>query len=417
MGKRKQSEGTSSTQKYVKINLAEPQADVETPYLAMFPGTQPPSTTVFTALKRQGTQSTKRAAQRMVTTETDKVTYKGATFGEEEAQNLYCKYLVGVYSKKDNSLTVTPAPVLRMSRSVKALTNENKSTTTNSNAFGAARAALGLAFGTSKAQQDLRNEERNKVVGEELESMMDIMHTEISKATKNVPTQKSLQKEMANDLPIPSYDIDAESPEKVYDIDSIVSEEELNATPIKDILKETTLEGIQTHLAYDSSSFVNNHLLSILKSSGKKDRKKIRTLVYISYLMAYLCRVRSDDLNKRSKVETVLKGAPSMLIDKMTERYTVSKVRTPLMADKILCYLLVLCLAVADYTLIIHSISKDLSIKPSKATSVLRNLGCKIEPCNAEDIKRAGGNTNTNPKKAVLVVPLKFPEIRKFARK
>ncbi|OAD73903.1 hypothetical protein PHYBLDRAFT_112418, partial [Phycomyces blakesleeanus NRRL 1555(-)] len=326
-------------------------------------------------------------------------------------------YIVGVYSKKDNSLTVTPAPVIRMTRTVKALSNENISTKTASNAFGAARAALGLAFGTSKAQQDLRNEERNKVEGEELESMMDIMHNEISKATKNTPTQASLRKEMAKDLPIPPHDINAESPEKVYDMEAIVSEEELNATPIKDLLKENTLEAIQTLLPYNTSDFVNNRLLSILKSSGKKDRKKLRTLVYISYLMAYLCRVRSDDLNKRSKLEVILKGAPSLLIDKMTERYTISNVRTPLMADKILCYMFVLCLAVADYTLLIPGISKDLSIKPSKTTTLLRNLGCKIEPCNAEDLKNADTKLSASAKKAVLVVPLTFPEIRKFARK
>ncbi|KAI7863471.1 RNA polymerase I associated factor, A49-like protein [Spinellus fusiger] len=382
MGKRKHNETSSSQQKYIKITTSERKPDVETPYLS----------------------------------ETDKVTYKAATFGEEEAQ-VHCKYLVGVYSKKDNSVIFAPAPVLRMQRTVKALSAEPSTTKTDSNAFGAARAALGLAFGTSKAQKILRNEERNKVEGESLEPVLDMMHREINKASENTPTQASMRKEMTKDLPIPAFNAEADSPELVYDINSIVSEEELIATPIKDLLKETTMEGIQTLLPYIGSSFVNSRVLSLLKSSGKKDRKRLRTIVYISYLMAYLCKVRPHDLEKRSKIELALKGAPSLLIDKMTERYTISNVRTPIMADKILCHALVLCLSVADYTLITSVIAKDLGMKTSKAITALQNLGCKIDRCTVEDLKMGGVDPKTNPKKAVLVVPLTFPEVRKFARK
>ncbi|KAI8393387.1 RNA polymerase I associated factor, A49-like protein [Radiomyces spectabilis] len=418
MGKRKHAEGSESKSgKHIKVSLAKKQDNIEPPFLAAFPGTQPSSDTRFTPYKLQGDVPKKRQNHRFVSGETEKVVFSAANFGDEAAQGVYCKYLVGVFSKEKQELTVAPTSVMAMRRKVKALMSSTSEKTSASNTYGQARAALGLAFGTAKAKAQLRDEERNLVKGEELEDVMASIHHEIGKSTANTPSQAELRKEMEKELPIPAHNMEATTPEEAYDISSIVTDDELNAVPVKDLLKETTLEGVQNLLPFSLSSFVNDRVMAIIKGSGKKDRKKLRMVVYISYLMAYLRKIRPDDLKQRRRVEAALQNPPSIIVDKLTERFTISNVRTPLMADKILCYLFVLCLYVADFKLYPDSLSKDLSIKPSKAANMLRNLGCKIDKCTAEEISAAGFDSRTSPKKAVLVVPLKFPEIRKGKRK
>lgn len=229
--------------------------------------------------------------------------------------------MVGVYSKKNNSLQVTNAPVLRMTREVKALANQSQDTSTIARGQ-VARAALGLAFGTAKAKQQLKSDERNLVTGEHLVNEMDDLHSEIGRASVNIPKQEKLRDDLKSELPVPKFNIDASSPDEVYDITSIVTDEELNTMNAKDLLKETSLQGIKTHLAYHDSSFVNTRLMAILASPGKKDRVRVRTLMYINLLMAYHLRVRRSDLKDRKRIEAGLKSPSSVVIDGLTERYT-----------------------------------------------------------------------------------------------
>jgi DNA-directed RNA polymerase I subunit RPA49 len=231
------------------------------------------------------------------------------------------RYIVGVYSKKDNSLSITNAPIMKMNRTVKALESDLNSASTIARGQ-IARTALGLAFGTAKAKQQLKSDERNLVKGDDLMEEMDSLHTEISKATVNIPKKEEMKKSMEMALPIPGHNMEAESPDEVYDIPSIVTDEELNTMPYKELLKETSLEGVKGFLAYHDSKFINDRLMSILGTSGKKDRIRVRKLMYINLLMGYYLRVRASDLKNRRKVEAALKTPSSIVLDGLAERYT-----------------------------------------------------------------------------------------------
>ncbi|KAL0141829.1 RNA polymerase I associated factor, A49-like protein [Mucor lusitanicus] len=400
MGKRKASVDHSSSSRHVKVEIVEKQLDVETPYLATFPGTKPASDMSFTAYKNGDVNpSSKKAHQRIVSGETDKVSFKASNFGADAVRNVQCKYIVGVYSKKNNTLNIANAPIMKMSRTVKALSSDMTANSTIARGQ-IARAALGLAFGTAKAKSQLKSDERNLVTGDDLMEEMDTLHSEIGKATANIPKKSEMKKSMELSLPVPDHNMDAESPDDVYDISSIVTDEELQTLNYKELLKETSLEGVKNLLAYHESKFVNDRLMSILGSSGKKDRKRVRTLMYINLLMAYYARVRPSDL----------KNHPSPLVlDKLADRYTEANFRTPMMADKILLYMFTLILSISGYSVLIDDIGKDLLLKPSKVASLFRSLGCKVDKASAEECREAG---NKQAKKATLVVPLKFPEVR-----
>ena len=259
----------------------------------------------------------------MMTAETDKVSFQAANFGPDSIRNNQCKYIVGVYSKKNNTLDIAKAPILKMTRTVKALESEgaHQSTATRGQI---ARTALGLAFGTAKAKSQLKSDERNLVKGDDLLDEMDTLHSEISRATVNIPKKEEMKKSMEMALPVPEHNMDAESPDEVYDISSIITDEELQSMACKELLKETSLEGVKGFLVYQDSKFVNDRLMQILSTSGKKDRNRVRKLMYIDLLMGYFLRVRPGDLKNRRKVEAALKTPSSVVLDGLAERYTES---------------------------------------------------------------------------------------------
>lgn len=232
-------------------------------------------------------------------------------------------YIVGTYSKKDQTLTITPAPVLRMKRSVKAL-QSTESNSRSDTTFAQAKASLGMAFGTAKAKKQIKETERNAVKGQHLENDLPDIHTEINKY--DGPTQEDIQRSMQLDLPIPPPNMEAETPQEAYDISTIVTDEELRQVPIKDILKAESFNDLKQLLPYAASKFVNDRLMNIIKAQGKKDRQAVRTLVYISYLQAYLLNLKPFDVKTRRKVESAMKNPPAMIIDRIQERYTDNNV-------------------------------------------------------------------------------------------
>ncbi|CAO3644950.1 unnamed protein product [Cunninghamella blakesleeana] len=418
MGKRKGSESeVKIDNKSVKVRIANISEDTESPVLATFPGIIPSSNTVFTPYKRNYETGSTKANERVIVGETDKVLFTGSNFGEEGPKGVYCDYYVGVYSKKENQVTVTPARIVSMRRNVKVLMND----TVMANGIEAhkqQRAKLGMTFGTAKAIKQLRDEERNAVKAEDILDELSQAQHEVGMATTNLPTQSELRQQIKTSLPIPKHNMDAESPEDVYDLDSIVTQEELNSIPIKDLFNEgNSMEGVQNWLPYNRSEYVNNKVLQIITSPGKKDRKKARLFVYLSFLMAYYCKVKNHDLKSREKLAIALKDPSVAILQGLSNRFTDNNVRTPIMSDKLLCYMLTLYLMLSDYQLIPEVIAKELSLKSSKVSTILRNLGCKLDRISAEEANINGLNPKSNAKKATLVVPLTFPELTRGKRK
>jgi DNA-directed RNA polymerase I subunit RPA49 len=226
-----------------------------------------------------------------------------------------------VYDKKDNTITLQEAPVIKMHRTVKALKGI-KSQVSAQNSFLEAKNALGDTFGTKKARQQIKAMERNEVKVESLgQDVVSTMQNEIDVAAQAVPTIDMIKEDQENQRPVPPYDATATAPADIYNMDDIVSAEELNAVPIKDILKCTNLQELKELLPFTLSEFVNTRLLSIINSKGKIDRKQVRVLVYISYLMAYY-QMRPVLANKRDEINTTLYNPPAAIVDRMLERYT-----------------------------------------------------------------------------------------------
>jgi hypothetical protein len=62
--------------------------------IATFPGTKPSSDMSFSAYKNSDVNpSSKKAYQRVISGETDKVSFKASNFGPEAVRNVQCKYV------------------------------------------------------------------------------------------------------------------------------------------------------------------------------------------------------------------------------------------------------------------------------------------------------------------------------------
>ncbi|GAB5589905.1 DNA-directed RNA polymerase I subunit rpa49 [Umbelopsis nana] len=407
MTKRKHSEGSSEHPQY---KVADDKTDASGPALVTFPGTQPADDTLFDSYKHRSSSDGKRK-QRIIAGETEKIEFVGKNFGSDSSTDLPCRYVVAVYDKKDNSVTLQEAPVINMHRTVKALKGMKNQITAH-NSFLEAKNALGDTFGTKKARQQIKSMERNEVKAESLaQDVVSTMQQEIDVAAQAVPTIAEIQKDQETERPVPPYDATATAPADIYNLDDIISPEELNVVPIKDILKITNLKELQEQLPYTLSEFVNSRILSIVTSKGKVDRKQVRILVYISYLMAYY-QMRPMMAGKRDQINTTLYNPPAAIVDRMLERYTSNGRRTPMMADKLVCYMMLLCLMVNNYTVIPETLASDLSLKPTKTVNLLKNVGCKVEYLTSVQAQEFGFKGKV--RRASLIAPVTFPIARKI---
>jgi len=407
MTKRKHSEGSSEHPQY---KVADDKTDASGPALVTFPGTQPADDTLFDSHKHRSSSDAKRK-QRIIAGETEKIEFVGKNFGSDSSTDLPCRYVVAVYDNKDNSVTLQEAPVINMHRTVKALKGMKNQITAH-NSFLEAKNALGDTFGTKKARQQIKSMERNEVKAESLaQDVVSTMQQEIDVAAQAVPTIAEIQKDQENERPVPPYDATATAPADIYNLEDIISPEELNVVPIKDILKITNLKELQEQLPYTLSEFVNSRILSIVTSKGKVDRKQVRILVYISYLMAYY-QMRPMMAGKRDQINTTLYNPPAAIVDRMLERYTSNGRRTPMMADKLVCYMMLLCLMVNNYTVIPETLASDLSLKPTKTVNLLKNVGCKVEYLTSVQAQEFGFKGKV--RRASLIAPVTFPIARKI---
>lgn len=101
------------------------------------------------------------------------------------------RYLVGIHDPETSTITLKAAPLLKVSRSVKALASEPTARKTATGNMFEDRRALGEAFGNRKQKQNARNQDKMRVnlsedKGAESEAIMNHVMGEIAEATKGM---------------------------------------------------------------------------------------------------------------------------------------------------------------------------------------------------------------------------------------
>ncbi|ORY00824.1 RNA polymerase I associated factor, A49-like protein [Basidiobolus meristosporus CBS 931.73] len=413
-GKRKREESGAE-----KLPLKLDSSDSGAPVLVTFPGVYPSNPQQQFQLYKNTVS--RRSNQVVIAGETERVEFVGQNFGEEGPKNLYCKYMVGVYDKKTNSVTFKEAPVCKMTRHVKALKHLQAQQSDNSQVMVALN-ALGEAFGSKRRKAQIRAVERNRVDVGNLQDAASYIKDNLEEHANSVPTQDDIKNETDADRPIPPYNLEATEAKDIYNYNDIISPAEVSVLPFTPLLK-TEAEGERIKLLpFRNSAYIKERLSLAVQ---KKDRFRVKNLLYISYLMQFR-NMRERQLNDPEAFAKMLNDPPSIIAEKLLERFTEvvpgpngkpSYRITPKCQDKVTCYIMALALILDDFVAYPAVFAKDLSISQSKAVELFKNLGCRVDNISkaeqtalgltASDIKRM--------KKVRLVAPLTFPE-KKFRR-
>ncbi|KAG0257690.1 DNA-directed RNA polymerase I subunit rpa49 [Mortierella polycephala] len=407
--KRKNADGPKVCLEYAKADV---EAGVEGPFLAVFPGIAPPKSAPFNIYKPDGEDKKTKRKRRILEADTGKVEFVGQNFGET-ARPGYCRYVIAIRDKETDKVTFKDAPVIPINRTIKSLKN-SKAHSSARDQFMQAKNALGEAFGTKKIKQQIKSVERNAVNVSTLDNVAGILHDSISAKTSALPSKAEIKASADEDRPVPPYDLEATKVEDIYKLNALITPAEYQEIPVKSLLG--TPQPL-TALPFQSSAYVNDSLTAVL-SISKKDRHKIRLLMYISFLMAFRT-IPDRKLDDSETVSSIMGETPSVIVESFYERFTevpegTDKKKhtfTPKSKDKLLCWILAIALTLENFNMDSSSVTRDLSLKQTKVNELYKSLGCKINEMTAA--QKAQLNVSNEEarqrKRAILTVPLTFP--------
>jgi DNA-directed RNA polymerase I subunit RPA49 len=220
---------------------------------------------------------------------------------------------------------------------------------------------------------------------------------------------------------LPSFNMDAEMPEEVYDIESVVSKADvaalqgivaswaaaLDASASASALKEALAEEAEAGKAPGASAFVAEQLERLRTERDAATRtQRLPQLAYLQALLALhalpfrMHRGPLSELEAKTNVpEAVLKRALDAYASREGRGARTRYVKTDRLVDKLRLAACVLALAVTDYRCDAAALAKDLNLVPGKLMALFREAGC-----------------STEARRARLKVPLTFPK-KKRGRK
>jgi DNA-directed RNA polymerase I subunit RPA49 len=114
--------------------------------------------------------------------------------------------------------------------------------------------------------------------------------------------------------------------EDIYKLDTLITPAEYQLIPVKSLLEKGTQP--LSVLPFQGSSYVNDAITAAL-SVSKKDRHRIRLLMYINFLMAFRT-VPDKKLDDTETLNRVMGDVPSLILENLYERFT----ETPEGSDK-----------------------------------------------------------------------------------
>ncbi|KAJ2542818.1 DNA-directed RNA polymerase I subunit rpa49, partial [Coemansia sp. RSA 1933] len=363
-----------------------------------------------------------RADDCIVVSETEKIEYVGQTFEGNKPLFTGCKYLVGVYDKKTDTVTFRKAPYVRVNSVIKSL-KDSAGVVERNNASHMlqARIELGEAFGNKKRKAQIRADERNKINIDSVKGDMSIIESSIGLRTSSMPTAVDLRKAEDANRPIPKYDSKATNPEDIYDMEDVLPKAVASHISVTSFTKATDNEEYKK-LVPVRSLFVLKKIEHILDQQ-QPDVAMLRRVLYLAYLMRFYTFGVSA-LNNRDRCVGLLTCATEVsdqIYAKFTECVAGSVnpdgspvvTKTPASESKLVCHITVLMLAINNWIMYPVEMSADLGIPVKKAEQYLTSVGCKLEKASAEEVAACVLNKRaktSNFKKAVLKAPIEFPK-------
>lgn len=342
----------------------------------------------------------------------------------EGSQDTDQRYCLIVKDSDTGKLEILETPLFEVKPFVKKLRERDLESTIRQSGVKNAqmRTALGEAFGTKKAKTAISDVVRNRLEADMLEGLETAIVDNVQDRTQHLPSAEQRQQTVEAVRPIPPYNSETSNVAEIYPLESIVPAQEMDLVlPIVDELLECPIAERYAKLPFSGSDFINARIDQVL-SDESNIRPRLQALVYLSFLRSVYEHRRAT--SKQTLMDRV--GThPMPLFDGVISRFTTPRagrfgqtkdrsfIVDPYHADKLLCYILALCLHANDFEADITPLAHELSTKTSKVVNLFRNLGCSTRTASPAEAKARDLTPSqaASYRIAVLNAPLSLPDV------
>ncbi|KAK4785262.1 hypothetical protein SAY86_001951 [Trapa natans] len=392
--KRKKEKVTTS------IQVLHDQAEKMAPLVGYFPSgfdpTGPPS---GVHLYRKKTRPNRM--ELTVSPSGSDVVFVGSSFDGEPTAIQPCTYALGVLDKESGTLKIVPVAsnkIFRLEPRFKHDHTEDERSELKGDLSGADRAekvrVLTHLYGTKRS---ITHVKKMQALRQEVDpDSQNDLDKQIKKIAINKEALESTGAEISRN--IPAYNSAATDPKEAYPLEKIILDGEWNY--ITDIIELVSRGEEVSADAYPS--FVCKRVSKLLEIKDKYAKDTLGcVLSYITHLLKFK-DLHSADGFKSAKSHHF----PPILQQRFSALFMLPEAKfMPIeKIDLLISHVLVLCLFVDDFQTSPIDIASDLKMSPVELRKYFENLGCKF-------------SMQKKIPYAKLIVPLKFPELRRRRRR
>ncbi|CAM4559866.1 unnamed protein product [Lepidochelys olivacea] len=362
----------------------------------------------FTLYKSKDTTNPRKKHQRILTSETDRLSYVGKNFGSGVLKcNSLCRYFVGVLDKDAGQMEVYNAELFNMQPLLSDdLIDDDPSEYQNKSYREKVDSCI-EAFGTNKQKRALNSRRMHQVGSETLNAA-------VTKAAENIIDTKgvaALVSDAAQDdvqdvsLFLPPCQEDADRPENVYRFEDILSPAEYEAlqTPAAAFVSITPEAILKKTEEKSHCSFVLEELKSMPPSEDSSDHKA-RCLWFLDVLIKFSFQ------KVIKKKHAMGPDCPHIINSKLMKNFTaltynngsIQNLISASMKAKITAYVIALALHINNFQTDLTVLQRDMKLRENRILEIAKAMRLKIS-------KRKGPSGLTDEedhKLATLSLPL-----------
>ncbi|XP_037758115.1 DNA-directed RNA polymerase I subunit RPA49 isoform X1 [Chelonia mydas] len=362
----------------------------------------------FTLYKSKDAINPRKKHQRILTLETDRLSYVGKNFGSGVLKcNSLCRYFVGVLDKDAGQMEVYNAELFNMQPLLSDdLIDDDLSEYQNKSYREKVDSCI-EAFGTNKQKRALNSRRMHQVGSETL-------NVAVTKAAENIIETKgvaALVSDAAQDdvqdvsLFLPPCQEDADRPENVYRFEDILSPAEYEAlqTPAAAFVSITPEAILKKTEEKSHCSFVLEELKSMPPSEDSSDHKA-RCLWFLDALIKFSFQ------KVIKKKHAMGPDCPHIINSKLMKNFTaltynngsIQNLISASMKAKITAYVIALALHINNFQTDLTVLQRDMKLRENRILEIAKAMRLKIS-------KRKGPSGLTDDedhKLATLSLPL-----------
>jgi DNA-directed RNA polymerase I subunit RPA49 len=207
-----------------------------------------------------------------------------------------------------------------------------------------------------------------------MRGVLGALQDRVAANTSALPSKEEAVAQADAARPIPPHDPAATDPAGAYPLAGIVPPPEWAALPAAALVAAGDAKARAALLPHTRSDYVWAHLRTVF-AAPKPKTEDVRTLVYISYLLAFRGLART--LDSADAVRARLRGVPAPVLDGLLARFAEAargstacaplrlcavRPQTGATETKLLTHLFALCLRLDDYAVDTAVLAKDLSM-------------------------------------------------------